>query len=120
MSDNSIDGFYMAYLSGPNGNGIMMLVILNGTIVGSDPFAVIVDGTYCLATDKLHYEAKLVVTAPPDTLLVHGVNTGADGLSYEMNVALPLDPAAQDYITIETPLGKLNVRFKKLREIKNV
>lgn len=119
MSYDGIDGFYIAYITGVEGNGIVMIVMTNGMIVGADPLGVVLDGEYKISSDRTHYDARLAVKAPAGGKLLQGVHTGPDGISYEMQAALPLNLEAQDYLELGTPLGKLNVRFKKLRSIGN-
>jgi len=111
--DGSFDGFYSVYITGTGGNGIIVLVLRDGLIAGADPFGVCFDGRYKL-TDK-GCSAAIAVHAPPDGFLVQGVSTGPSGVNYELTTHLPIDFLEKEYISISTPLGPVNAKFKWLR-----
>lgn len=93
-----------------------MLVFSSGSITGADYGGVLFDGQYQLHDDGV-IRGKIVVTAPPNGVLIQGVSTGDKGLKYEVTLELPRDFQQQEYVSLKTPLGVVNVRLVKLRDI---
>jgi hypothetical protein len=110
-----MDGFYVGYFTGEAGNGLAMFTLLNGTIVGVDALGVRFDGSYTL--EGQGYRIAVKITAPPGSMLVQGVSTGELGLKYEVETSIPGNLENVPYLTIPTPFGPVNVRFKKLRDV---
>lgn len=111
----SINGFYAAYLTGNASQGLAMLVLRNGTIVGVDAAGAKFDGTYADAGSG--FAIKLNVSLPPNVQLIQGATTGPQGDTSELEILLPADFLSQPFIRIIAKHGPLNVRFTKLREL---
>lgn len=109
------DGFYAGYMSGLNGQGFAMFVFANGVIVGSDPLGVEFDGTYTTLQDG-SLKGDLKVKIPAGGVVIQGVTAGPSGMTYHVPLAFAADVFAFDFLKIETPLGPVNLRMKKLRE----
>lgn len=115
IMSSSIDGFYAAYLTGSSGQGLLMLIFRQGTIVGVDATGAKYDGTYSYADGS--FAVKLSILLPPNILLVQGATTGPQGDSSELNFQLPADFLSQPYIRINAKHGPVNAKLTKLREL---
>jgi hypothetical protein len=115
--NQSIDGFYVAYNTGESGSGLIVIVFQNAIATGADPFGVTYDGNYQFQNDHFYFHIK--VSVPPNQGTVQGVSAGPTGLEYDIEFMLPLNFEELPFIAIQTPLGPVNVRFKKLRELPN-
>lgn len=110
-----MEGFYVGYFTGEAGNGLAMFTLREGVIVGVDALGVRFDGTY--EPDKEGYKIAVKISAPPDGVLVQGISTGTTGLKYEVETTIPGAIDSVPYLTIPTPFGPVNVKFKKLRDV---
>ena len=111
----SINGFYAAYLTGTATQGFAMLIFRNGTVVGIDAGGVKYDGTY--SDSGTGYAVKLKVSIPPNTPLVQGVTTGAEGDNSEIVFQLPVDFLSRPFIRVDAKHGPVNAKIVKLREL---
>ena len=116
-AQNELDGFYVGYFTGLGGSGQAMFVLRQGVLVGADPLGVLFDGNYALNKEKTAYEGAVKVTAPPNGQLVQGVNSGPAGLTYEVPLSLPINFASSNFLSLDTPLGPVNVRLEYLRAL---
>ncbi|MGJ0396891.1 MAG: hypothetical protein ACR65U_11775 [Methylocystis sp.] len=114
-NESLFEGFYLAYTTGLQGNGVIMLMVMGGKIIGSDVMGVLFDGNYTPTQDGRGFDATIKITAPAGQTLIQGVPTGPSGLSYEVKAFFPPDLERLDYLKIPTPFGSINARFKKLR-----
>lgn len=114
MSD-PFEGFYSAYFSGKESNGFAVFVFTAGRIVGADPLGVLFNGHYRPKQDGTGYDANVRVAVPKGGTTIQGVSSGPDGFTYEANVELPSDFAQRQFLELTTPLGRVNVRFVRLR-----
>ena len=113
MTDMS--GFYAAFITGVDSEGLVLFVAYDGKIVGTDPSKVLFDGTYYIDGNG-NLVGQVTVSAPPNGTLVQGVSTGPSGVKYETSFVIPVDFEDRDYIRIDTPLGPVNAKFSKLRD----
>lgn len=111
---NNFDGFYAAYISGSNGNGFVMFVFSQGTLVGCDLLGVKFDGTYSEGADQ-QISGSVDVIVPPNGEVIQGVKAGPDGMNYSVPFTLSPDFLSAPYIALDTPLGPVNMRLEKLR-----
>jgi hypothetical protein len=109
-----MDGFYAGYFTGTGGNGIAMFVLQNGVIVGVDAMGVKFDGNYEAVENG--FRLKVKISAPAGGTLVQGMSTGSTGLTYEIDTIIPGTLDSIPYLTIPTPFGPVNSKFKKLRD----
>ncbi|MCV9941156.1 hypothetical protein OIU35_32820 [Boseaceae bacterium BT-24-1] len=109
-------GFYAALITGADSEGLVMFVAHDGKITGVDPSKVLFDGTYHI-DENGGLVGKVMVKAPPNGTLVQGVSTGPHGISYETSFTIPDDFEEREFVRITTPLGPVNAKFLKLREL---
>ena len=115
MSDQSIDGFYAGYFAGKAGNGLALLTLTNGKVVGVDAAGTKFDGRYELHGDTGALALDVHVSAPPGITLVQGESTGEQGLDYQLETRIEASALNGAVVRIETPIGPLNMRLQKLR-----
>jgi len=110
------DGFYASFMSGSEGQGFAMFVFANGRIVGADPLGTQFDGSYESKNDG-GIKGSITVRVPSGQMVVQGASAGPTGMSYE--VGIDFEPSAfdLDFIQLPTPLGPVNVKMQKLRDL---
>jgi hypothetical protein len=113
--NQSIDGFYAAYLTGSSGQGFCMLVFKDGIIVGADVMGAKYDGTFTESDGG--FAATLRVSIPPNTRLVQGPTIGPQGDDWEIDMQLPVDFLSQPFIRINSKHGPVNAKLVKLRDL---
>jgi hypothetical protein len=112
-----IDGFYRVAFTGSHGGGFGLLVLSNGKLAGADIAGAVYDGAYEFSPpgDSLHL--RITLRAPAGITLVQtGVPLSAP-TDMPIEAHLPNDLANGSPLLIETPLGKVNVAFLKIRDI---
>lgn len=112
----SINGFYTGYMSGVGGNGVALFVFRDGAIVGADMGGVQFDGQYT-QNENGAYEGTVAVSVPPGVTVIQGVTAPPAGLRYEVPLSIPQDFVHSPYIEISTPLGAVNARLSKIRDL---
>lgn len=60
---------------------------------------------------------KVTVQVPPNGTVIQGVTSGPSGMTYEVPLTLVREFEQLDFIKIETPLGPVNIKLKKLRSL---
>jgi hypothetical protein len=110
------EGIYAGYMSGSDGQGFALFIFSDGIIAGSDPLGVNFDGTYELMDDG-SLKGSVTVSVPSGGTVIQGASAGPAGLKYTVPVAFAADALTADFIELETPLGPVNLRMKKLREL---
>lgn len=111
----AIDGIYAGYMTGAEVNGFATFVFLKGIISGVDPLGVMFDGTYTAHAEG--YTVSVTVKIPSGGTVIQGASAGPDGISYNVQLQFSADFAEQDFIRIDTPLGAVNLRLKKIRDL---
>lgn len=111
-----MNGIYAGYFTGKVGSGFAMFVLKDGVLTGADVTGVLFDGEY-KAADTKAVTGILHAKIPPGTTTIQGVTAGERGLNYSAPFSLPANFESEPYVTVETPLGTVNVRLVKLREI---
>ncbi|HCH72309.1 MAG TPA: hypothetical protein DFK19_10300 [Ochrobactrum sp.] len=111
-----LDGFYVGYMTA-DGYGVVLFVFRGASIVGVDAGGVKFDGTYAQDSVTKAYQGKIRVEAPPNIELVQGVNTGANGLSYEVPFSMPENFLEAPFIRVDTPFGPVHIKLEKLRDL---
>lgn len=106
------DGFYAAYMTGADSQGFGLFTFLKGHIAGADPMGVQFRGTFEEGADG-SATGKVQVKVPPGGTVIQGASAGPAGMSYEVEIKLDRSDI-EEFIRIETPLGPVNVRLKKL------
>ncbi len=114
---NEIDGFYAAFMTGVDGEGFAFFVFQSGDVIGADPWGVRFDGDYELMGNG-EVVGTITVTVPPGGTVIQGVTVGAEGLAYQVPMRIPANFAEVPYLNIDTPLGPVNVKLKRVRGLK--
>lgn len=109
-------GIYAMYYTGGSGSGHALFQMKDGVIAGADVVGGILDGTY-ETTPSGQVEFRVTLTTPPGGTLVTGQTAGAEPLKQEISATLPDSFANGSAQEVSTPLGPVNVVFRKLREI---
>ncbi len=108
---------YLAYLSAATGNNIGMFCIGEGIITGADFGGLLYDGNYQLSSDASRLDGVVKFTLRPGTQLITGAVGGPEPVEISVPLSLPIDFANGQTVSIPTPVGPLNARFEKLRDL---
>lgn len=109
-----MQGFYALYYTGIAGFGHAVLVMKDGVITGADVTGGVYDGTYTVLDNGIDIKVDFVV--PAGATLVTGQSL-AESLKQSITANLSLHFADGRPVSICTPMGPVNVIFKKLRDI---
>lgn len=112
----SINGFYAGYMTGVGGSGVAIFTFKDGVIVGADMGGVLFDGTYA-PNEQGQLVGQVLVNVPEGVTVIQGITAPAGGLRYEVDLALSPDFLTEPYIKIKTPIGNINARLQKLRDL---
>lgn len=115
----SWEGFYSGYMSGSDGQGFAMFIFANGAIAGADPLGVKFDGNYEIQADG-SLAGKVTVSVPAGGTVIQGASAGPAGIKYEVVISFSPNAFVLDFVKLETPLGPVNLRLVKLRELEAV
>lgn len=112
-----IEGFYTIAFTGAKGSGLGNLVLMRGAIAGADVAGSTYDGTYQHNSLTKTISITVTMNAPPG---VAPVQTGVPlttPMSLKIDTNVPEDFANGRPILITTPLGPVNVAFRKVRDL---
>ncbi|MCA3312366.1 MAG: hypothetical protein ING24_13155 [Roseomonas sp.] len=112
----ALDGFYAVYMASRGGEALAVITIDQGVIRGAGLDATCYDGSLSSAVDG--FVVSLHVSVPAELSLVQGGSSGSDGQNFVVSFRLPSDFAQRDFISIETPHGLVNAKFRRLRGLK--
>src|SRR4051812_42295206 len=112
-----MDGFYVAYLAGQAGTSMLMAIISNETFVGADVTGMQYDGTIKPMPDGAGYTCSVVYVIPPGVPLITGAPALTEPQRVPLQFILPVGFADKRIITIQTPLGPVNAKFEKIRDL---
>jgi hypothetical protein len=107
------DGFYAVYMSSQSGEALAVLTLEKGIIRGAGLDSTCYDGSIKLSDNG--FDVALHVAVPARLELIQGGSSGSIGLEFDLTFWLPTNFAECDFITIETPHGLVNARFRRLR-----
>lgn len=111
-----MDGFYAAFLTGRGGNAIVLFVIKSTVLVGVDAGGLKYDGSVQPLPDG-GYHFKLRYIVQPGTQLITGMGSVGTPTPIQLDFIAPSDFASGVIITIQTPLGPVNAKLTKLRDL---
>ena len=112
-----MDGFYVVYMTGRAGTSVLMLVIKDGTLVGADVGGIKYDGTLLAKPDGSGFTVSVVYVIPAGAGLITGAPPPAAPQRIPLQFELPNSFADGRVVTIETPLGPVNAKFERLRDL---
>jgi len=114
-----IEGFYRIAFTGASGSGFGILVFSNGLIVGADAAGAIYNGAYTGNSPDQSIRFTVTMNAPA------GVTPVQTGIPLASQLNLPISGAlsendikSENTILLQTPIGPVNIIFKKLRNFK--
>lgn len=116
MSETAeFDGFYAIYYHGQAGPGLGQIQLVNGKIIGSDVTGGVWDGSFAINAVDQFISCEVTIKLPQNVpLATTGLPVqGAEATN--MRFKLPLDFASRAFVPLELPIGKVNVRFQKVR-----
>lgn len=108
-----MQGFYALYYTGISGFGHAVLIMKDGLVIGADATGGVYDGTYQTVDNDIKVEVNL--TVPAGATLVTGQSL-PEALTQKIVATLPSHFASGSPVSISTPMGPVNVIFKKLRD----
>jgi hypothetical protein len=112
---SDFDGFYAIYYHGNAGPGLAQIQLVDGKIVGSDVTGGLWDGEFALdAVDHL-IRCKVTIRLPKGVVLATTGEQIKGDEATNMLFNLPFDFATKEFVPLDLPIGKINVRFQKLR-----
>ncbi|MCK1521924.1 hypothetical protein [Bradyrhizobium sp. 17] len=107
---------YVAYFTGVAGQSIGLFYIGDGMLVGVDVTTMQYDGSYETKPDgSLEGVVEYVLAAGAS--LITGAPASAAPTTVAVKLILPADFADGRVITIETPLGPVNAKFEKVKDL---
>lgn len=111
-----IDGFYSIAFTGGAGSGVGVLTLHRGIVAGADAGGANYDGRYVERASGSGIEIEVVMRAPAGLIPVQtGIPLTAD-VELPIAAVLPNDFASARAVRLDTPLGPVNVAFKKIRD----
>lgn len=111
-----IDGFYRVAFTGSHGSGLGLMVLHEGAVAGADVAGALYDGLYTIDKSGDHLFINVTMRAPAGIV---PVQTGVPLLvpaDLPMSITIPTNLAGGAPILINTPLGKVNAIFNKIRD----
>ena len=111
------NAIYAVYLTGKVGTSLALFLFKDGTISGADEGGGLYDGEYNNALDQKQIFGKIKCTLPPRTQTITGVSSPERFLAYDVPIKFPVEIDPRKVYLIETPIGPVNAKFKKLRSI---
>jgi hypothetical protein len=114
---NELNGFYAGFMSGAAGQGVAVFVFRDGVIVGADFSGSKFDGIVKQKSKSSVYDCVVKVSLPPNGQTIQGVETGPSGINYEAVFELAADFSSKPFFYIDTPLGGVNIRLEKVRDL---
>ena len=111
-----MNGFYAAFLTGKNGNSILLFVIRDGVVVGVDAGGMKYDGRVSRSEGGRH-KLHLTYTIPPGLPMITGLGPVALPTPVSLDVDLPPEFDSGVVVGIQTPFGPVNAKINKLRDL---
>ena len=107
---------YVAYFTGVAGQSLGLFYIGDGLLAGIDAAAMQYDGSYETNRDG-SLEGIVEYVLPAGVSLITGAPAGVAPTRVSVKLKLPAGFDDGRVITIETPLGPVNAKFEKLKDI---
>jgi hypothetical protein len=109
------DGFYAIYYQGNAGPGLAQIQLHEGNIVGADTSGGLWDGEFAIDVVNGMISCNISIQLPPGGTLATTGQPPRGNETANMQFVLPTDFASREFVPLSLPIGKINVRFKKLR-----
>ena len=108
-----MEGFYAMYYTGIAGVGHAVIVLKDGIVTGADVSGGVYNGKY--VPNDGNYDFEVVLTVAAGSTLVTG-QTLSEPLDQEITATLSDNFANGQTVSVQSPMGPVNVVFKKLRD----
>lgn len=117
--DNSdiMNGYYVGYFTGATGTSLGMFIFKDGIIAGADIGGGMYDGSYQITDDGRHIEGTIAFGMPVGTQSITGATAASEPITIDIPIKLPTKISRNDVHTIMTPLGAINAKFDKVRDV---
>jgi hypothetical protein len=109
------DGFYAIYYHGNAGPGLAQMQLIDGKIIGADVTGGLWDGEFAVDSITENIICEITIRLPPGVPLATTGKPPVGNEAARMKFKLPLDFATREYVSLDLPIGKVNVRFQKVR-----
>jgi hypothetical protein len=109
------DGFYALYYHGHAGPGLAQIQLLEGKIIGADAVGGKWDGEFAVDVANGVIRCVITIKLPVGGVLATTGEAPRGTEATNMQLSLPTDFALRDFVQLELPIGKVNIRFQKLR-----
>jgi hypothetical protein len=107
---------YVAYLTGVAGQSIGLFYIGDGILAGVDVGTMQYDGTYTTNSDG-SMEGAITYVIPANTALITGAPAGAAPTRITVKLNFPAHFDDGRVLKIDTPMGPVNAKFEKVKDI---
>jgi hypothetical protein len=112
-----MDGFYVAYMTGNAGTSVLLFVVMQGRLIGADVGGLKYDGTIQQKPDGSGFTCSIVYVVPAGGILITGAPPQSEAVRVPLTFDLPNGFTDGRVITIQTPLGPVNAKFEKIRDV---
>ena len=106
---------YAGYMTASSGSSMGLFYLGDGILAGVDISGMKYDGTYELQLDG-SYKGSLKYMIPSNTTVITGQSATED-TQVVMPLILPAEFWDGKVVRIETPLGLVNGRFEKIKDL---
>ena len=107
---------YVAYFTGAAGQSIGLFYIGDGIIAGIDAGTMQYDGSYKENPDG-SVDGAVEYVIPAGVSLITGAPPAPTPTRIPLKLSLPANFSEGKVVTINTPLGPVNARFEKAKEL---
>eukprot|EP01031_Cornospumella_fuschlensis_P007895 gene7895-9759_t len=104
LKDQVMNGFYAAFLTGLNGNSVLLFAIRDRTVVGVDVGGVKYDGSI-VEKDAGGHLIHLAYTIAPGVAMITGLGPVAVPTSVSIDFELPAEFMTGVIVRVQTPFG---------------
>ena len=114
-NSKDFDGFYAIYYHGAAGPGLAQIQLNEGSIMGADVTGGKWDGKFAIDPVARLIRCAISIHLPAGVSLATTGSPPTGNEATDMHLELPFDFAEREFLPLELPIGKINVRFAKLR-----
>tara|TARA_Y100001001_G_C7843981_1_gene251649 strand:- start:133 stop:507 length:375 start_codon:yes stop_codon:yes gene_type:complete len=114
----SFEGIYAAYFAGKLGNSLGMFIFRDGEVSGADYGGGVYDGHYEVNQDGKTYSIDVTFVLPSESQSITGAKADSGPLKMDTHFTLPRNIDPDTVHELRTPIGPINARFQKIREIR--
>jgi hypothetical protein len=112
-----VNGFYGIAFTGSHGSGFGIFVFRDGIIAGADLAGATYDGSYRESEPGGNIAVIITMKAPAGIIPVQTGVPLSTSMDLMIETSLSPDFAGGRPLLVETPIGKVNVVFVKVRDV---